>query len=85
MADHGDNYVRQKGEEGEEIGELSVYCGHHCGVITVGGKDKHIGHCACPECHDNVRIGGEQVPVVEGRDYPAIVRVGNTGRVPRVT
>lgn len=31
---------------------LTVECGHHCGVITVGGSHRHIGHCPCVECHD---------------------------------
>ncbi len=86
MADHGNNYKRMTGEEGEEIGSLSPQCGHHCGTITVGGKDTHTGHCSCPECHDNVRMG-DQIAVMPGRDFaepPAVVRVSGRGRVPHV-
>ena len=52
MADHGDNYFRQLGPEGEEIGVLGKDCGHHCGAITVGNAQSHVGHCNCPECHN---------------------------------
>lgn len=70
MADHGENYKRIKAEDGSEIGSLGPACGHHCGVITVGHDDRHSGHCACPECHNT--------------PMPAIIKIGNTGRVPRV-
>ena len=33
--------------KGESHSLLTAECGHHCGV-----KDKKLGHCNCPECHD---------------------------------
>lgn len=31
---------------------LTSACGHHCGVLTTGSAT-HVGHCPCPECHNN--------------------------------
>lgn len=56
MADHGDHYTRAVAPDGSEIGELGPECGHHCGVITVGGRDHHIGHCSCDECHGKLNL-----------------------------
>jgi len=55
MADHGKNYIRTVSENGDgEVGRLGPECGHHCGVITVGHSDEHVGHCHCKECHGDV-------------------------------
>lgn len=55
MADMGDNYKREMGEDenGEpvEIGRLGPECGRHCGVITVGASTPHEAHCDCNLCH----------------------------------
>lgn len=51
MADHGENYKRMTAADGSEIGSLEKNCGHHCGVITTGGTNRHVGHCNCHECH----------------------------------
>ena len=51
MADHGTNYKRMTGPKGEEIGTLGPECGHHCGVLTSGGTNKHVGHCPKNCCH----------------------------------
>lgn len=76
MAEHGDNYKRMKADDGSEIGKLGPHCGHHCGIITVGGNDQHIGHCPCEECH----AGPFRLVPNTG-----IVRIGNTGTVPHVS
>lgn len=62
MTRHGDNYKRMMGKNNTEIGELGPECGHHCGVITVGHHDKHVGHCDCPECHGEIRASDYEVP-----------------------
>lgn len=51
MAEHGKNYKRMTADDGSEVGSLGKDCGHHCGVITTGGTNKHTGHCNCRECH----------------------------------
>lgn len=57
MADHGPDYVRTVDPKtGSEIGKLGTDCGHHCGVVTVGGSHAHVGHCNCSECHNGVYV-----------------------------
>lgn len=51
MAEHGDNYKRMKADDGTEIGTLGADCGHHCGVLTSGRTNRHVGHCPCSDCH----------------------------------
>jgi hypothetical protein len=71
MAQHEEPYYKHSPKEGEPKGELGPDCGHHCGVVTVGRAHQIKRHCPCGECHN-----GEQ---------PAVVKIGNTGRVPHVT
>lgn len=52
MAQHDEPYEKAP----ENTGKLGADCGHHCGVITVGGNDQHVGHCNCPECHGDPRF-----------------------------
>lgn len=59
MPDHGENYERMRGAEGEEIGSLGPDCGHHCGVITVGVSHKMERHCPCRECHADDSVVAE--------------------------
>lgn len=57
MAEHGANYIRAVDPvTKEEVGQLGTDCGHHCGVITVGGSKQHIGHCNCGECHNGAYV-----------------------------
>ena len=62
VAQHGENYKRMMGKDGEEIGDLGIECGHHCGVQTSeGAKVTHkiIGHCDCLECHGDPSVKAE--------------------------
>lgn len=52
MPDHADNYIRLVDPDGNEVGVLDELCGHHCGVITVGGATQMVRHCNCSECHE---------------------------------
>lgn len=71
MPDHGENYQRMKGPDGEEIGSLGPECGHHCLVQTVGNAQQMIRHCHCPECH------GDQTEAVGEPESPKPARYIN--------
>jgi hypothetical protein len=71
MADHGDNYKRITGKEGEEIGELGVECGHHCGVQPTAPGHTHTRHCGCVECHDDNSVFSEMPTILTSPDAKA--------------
>lgn len=53
--------------------ELSDECGHHCGVVTSGLTNRHVGHCSCGECHgrtDTLPVSG-YVPTPNGAGKPS--------------